>query len=78
MKENIFIRKIPLPCGVRAFTVPDEQGDYNIYINDRLTLEQQYRSLSHEVSHIEREDFLKESDALVIEAGRGMKNTGDQ
>lgn len=75
MKENIFIRKIPLPCGVRAFTVPDEQGDYNIYINDRLTVEQQYRSLFHEVSHIDREDFLKESDALVIEARRGMKKT---
>ncbi len=74
MKENIYIRKIPLPCGVRAFTVPDEQGDYNIYINSRLSFEQQCRSLEHETSHITRGDFQKDEAAVDIEAG--MKLSG--
>ncbi len=69
MIENIFIRKIPLPCGVRAFTVPDEQGDYNIYLNSNLTFEQQKKSLEHETSHIKRGDFEKDSEASLIEAG---------
>lgn len=69
MVENVFIRKIPLPCGVRAFTVPDEQGDYNIYINSNLTIEQQRKSLEHEKAHIKRGDFEKDSSAVIIEAG---------
>lgn len=72
MKENIYIRKIPLPSGVRAFTVPDEQGDYNIYINSNLSFEQQCRSLEHETSHILRGDFMKDAAAALIEAGRKL------
>lgn len=72
MKENIYIRKIPLPYGVRAFTLPDEQGDFNIYINSNLSSSQQYISLSHEVQHIMNNDFLKEISAAEIE--RAMKN----
>ncbi len=67
MKENIYIRKIPLPFSVRAFTLPDAQGDYNIYINERLSSEQQEKSLAHEKKHIQRGDFLKEESALTIE-----------
>ena len=29
----IHIREIKMPLTVRAFTVPDSNGDYNIYIN---------------------------------------------
>ncbi len=72
MKENIYIRKIPLPYGVRAFTLPDEQGDFNIYINSKLSAAQQQLSLSHEVQHILNSDFQKELTACEIE--RAMKN----
>ncbi len=67
LEDNIFIRKIPLPLGVRAFTLPDEQGDFNIYINDKLSYEQQYKSLKHELRHIMNEDFNKEISACEIE-----------
>ena len=30
---SIFIREMKMPLTIRAFTVPDENGDYNIYIN---------------------------------------------
>ena len=67
MKENIYIRKIKLPMSVRAFTIPDAQGDYNIYINEALSDEQQYKSLFHEEMHIENGDFCKEEAATAIE-----------
>lgn len=67
MQENIFIRKIPLPFGVRAFTLPDAQGDYNVYINEKLSYEQQMKSLEHEKAHIDNGDFLQEENACDIE-----------
>lgn len=72
MTENVFIRKIPLPLGVRAFTLPDEQGDFNIYINNKLSDEQQYISLKHEIQHILNGDCYKDMPACEIE--RRMKN----
>lgn len=67
MSDEIFIRKIPLPLGVRAFTLPDAQGDYNVYINERLSYEQQMKSLKHEESHILNGDFYSEKSACEIE-----------
>ena len=68
MKE-IIIRLLPLPVHVRAFTMPDEQGDYNIYVNVLLSREQQNRSLRHELRHISRDDFYKrDKTAKEIEA----------
>lgn len=65
--EEIIIREIPLPTSVRAFTLPDAQGDYNIYINSRLCLSQKKESLLHEKRHIENGDFFKDEKATVIE-----------
>ena len=57
--EDIIIRLMPLPVHVRAFTMADEQGDYNVYINALLSAEQQARSYQHELRHIRRGDFFK-------------------
>lgn len=65
--ENIIIRTIPLPSTVRAFTVADESGDYNVYINSLLSFEQQLKSFEHETGHIENGDFYKEMTATEIE-----------
>ena len=65
--QDIIIRTIPLPISVRAFTVPDEAGDYNIYINSFLSDEQQQKSLKHETVHIFNGDFFKETSAAEIE-----------
>ena len=58
---------IPLPMSVRAFTIPDAQGDYNIYINSALSSEQQHKSLEHEALHIMNDDFYSEEEATVLE-----------
>ena len=67
MNENIIVRYIPLPVSVRAFTIPDASGDYNIYINDALSAEQQRKSYEHEALHIKNGDFFRDEDAVEIE-----------
>lgn len=68
--KDIIVREIPLPAHVRAFTLPDGQGDYNVYLNCSLSAEQRQRSLLHELTHIRRDDFYRtDSTAAELEAG---------
>lgn len=65
--NNIFIRQIKMPLTIRAFTVPDANGDFNIYINDELSEEAKQKSFEHEKAHIENNDFCSLDLARVIE-----------
>lgn len=56
-----------MPLTIRAFTVPDANGDYNIYINNDLSEEAKKRSFEHEKKHIENNDFSSGELARVIE-----------
>lgn len=58
--DDIIIRIVPLPRGVRGCTVPDENGDYNIYIAERLDPEDRVKVFRHEVEHIRRLHFQSE------------------
>lgn len=51
------IRYIALPATVRALTARDRDGHYNIYINTRLSAEQQQEALLHEMRHLLQDDF---------------------
>ena len=64
---SIFIREMKMPLTIRAFTVPDENGDYNIYINNDLSDEAKKKSLNHEKMHIENNDFSSSELARTIE-----------
>ena len=64
---SIFIREMKMPLTIRAFTVPDANGDYNIYINNDLSEEAKEKSLNHEKKHIEENDFGSLDLARVIE-----------
>ncbi len=64
---SIFIREMKMPLTIRAFTVPDANGDYNIYINNDLSEEAKERSLKHEKMHIENNDFSSSEFARKIE-----------
>lgn len=64
---SIFIREMKMPLTIRAFTVPDANGDYNIYINNDLSDEAKKKSLNHEKAHIENNDFSSSELARVIE-----------
>ena len=65
--NDIIIRMMTLPPRIRAFTVPDAQGDYNIYVNCALSAEQQKKSVQHETLHIRKGDFYKDKTAAQIE-----------
>jgi hypothetical protein len=65
--DNIFLRYISLPSTVKGLTVQDESGDYNIYINARLTYESNRQTLQHEIKHIASDDFSKDLNIKDIE-----------
>lgn len=67
---SIFIREMKMPLTIRAFTVPDANGDYNIYLNNNLSDEAKQKSLNHEREHIENNDFSSSELARVIESTR--------
>lgn len=65
--ETIIIRYMDLPCKFHGFVRRDAEGDYNIYINSKLSFDMQQKTIEHEVSHIENGDFDSESDIREVE-----------
>lgn len=55
--NDFIVRLVPLPSSIRGFTIPDENGDYNIYLNDQLFGDELNDAYDHEVEHIENGDF---------------------
>lgn len=64
----LFVREIKMPLTIRAFTIPDANGDFNIYINKDLSDAAKQKSLEHEKKHIKRNDFQKDIGAKLIES----------
>jgi len=55
---DYIVRYADFPITVRAVTVMDINGFYNIYINARLSYDAQKRAIAHEIEHIARGDFF--------------------
>lgn len=51
MREDIFVRYVPMPVGVHSVCAPCIDG-YNIYINDTLSSEEAQIAYLHELIHI--------------------------
>lgn len=56
-----------MPMTIRAFTVEDENGDYNVYLNTNLSEDAKKKSYSHEARHISNGDFASSDNASIIE-----------
>ena len=65
--NEIFLRTIPLPDRVRAAVALDENGDYNIYVNTRLSHAEQLRAFEHERAHIVSSHFDPDLPAAACE-----------
>ena len=65
--DAVIIRIINLPYGVPGLTVKDEEGDYNVYLNARLSLGQRAKAFRHEIEHIKNGDFYSEDSVEEIE-----------
>lgn len=55
----IFLRYRDFDLSVKGFTVLDEDGNYNIYINSRYSYDCRVATLAHEMDHIKNGDFDK-------------------
>lgn len=64
--DAVIIRLIDLPAGTNGVTVKDENGDFNVYINARLSADARARAWRHEVGHIRRGDFYKTETPIEI------------
>lgn len=65
--NDIFVRLIDLPCSVPACVSLDSDGNYNIYINARLSRDEALRAYEHEKRHIFRNDFFRDAPISKIE-----------
>lgn len=59
--DDVFIRYLPLPPTIKGLTVLDSEGNYNVYLNARLTHEANRQTLQHELQHIKNNDFSKQN-----------------
>lgn len=62
------VRLMDMPCTIKAFVAMDEDGFNNIYVNSKLSREEQQRAVLHEINHIARDDFYSESDIRAVES----------
>ena len=67
--EDIFVRLKDLPYGMNAVTILDEDGDYNVYVNARLSYDGQLQAQRHEMVHIQRDGFYN---SLSIEEAENI------
>lgn len=66
--EDIITRLVDdLPGSVRGMTIRDANGDYNIYLNAKLSYEELQTVYRHELAHITGHDFDREGPVSAIE-----------
>lgn len=67
--EEVIVRLIDLT--VPGVTVLDEDGNYNVYINARLSFEERKKTLAHELRHIKKDHFFDDRMIAEIEKEAG-------
>ena len=66
MRTDIRTIVYPLPSNIKAYTAR-VNGYYTIVINESLSEQARYRAYSHEIHHIENDDFFNPESADSIE-----------
>ena len=54
---DYYVRLVPFPATVEGAVVPNNDGSFDIYINEALSEERRRQTLEHELSHLRREHF---------------------
>ena len=73
MRADVNTLLVDLPGTIKAFVAKDTGGFYTIYLNSRLSHEQNIVSFIHEMEHIESDDFYSDLTADQIERIRHGK-----
>ena len=63
---DVHLLGYPLPQNIKGFLIED-QGQYIIYINDQVSLEEQQKAIKHEINHLINNDIKNEDDVKDIE-----------
>ena len=73
MRADVNTLLVDLPGTIKAFVAKDTDDFYTIYLNSRLSHEQNLVSFIHEMEHIENDDFYSDLTADQIERVRHGK-----
>lgn len=65
--NEIITRIVELPTTVKGAVAQDANGDYNIYINSRLSIAEQFEAFEHELEHIGLGHFTDNKEVMVKE-----------
>lgn len=65
--DNVIVRVLDLPAAVPAVCALDSEGDYNVYINAKLSRDEALRAFEHEKRHILRNHFFRDVPAWFAE-----------
>lgn len=71
MGTNIFVRLVSFPKTIRAVTLPNDDGTFDIYINSNLPEELQHKALAHELEHIRGDHFYNDDPVWINEQDAG-------
>ena len=67
---DVFVRLVDFPtCACGGFVTPNDDGTYSVYLNARLSNEQNKESYLHELKHIKRNDLHSSEAVQAIETG---------
>ena len=64
MLENIFVHYLDMPTSVKSNVTHNEDGSYSIFINARLSQNQQANAYMHELEHILKDDFNRRHETV--------------
>jgi len=66
--DDVIVRFVDMPTKIKGMTVLDEDGNYNVYINDRLSHDMRMEVYEHEMMHVKRLDHYRDIDIKVKES----------
>ena len=64
---DIIIRYVRLPASIRAYTLTDNNDDYNVYVNSALNSIERQKAIDHEIRHINGEHFFRATSVTTDE-----------
>ena len=67
--EEVIVRLIDMPTAIKGISSLDEDGNFNIYINARLSQDMQTEAYQHEMAHLKRGDHYRTADIRDKEFG---------
>lgn len=65
--DAVIVRLIDMPETIHGVTRKDAEGDYNIYINAKLSADGRALAFRHEVEHIRLGHFYEERPVAELE-----------